>query len=151
MQSSHHTWRHANMGRLLNNAVRRFEERVLEILSEGGNAPTRLSHLGLTRNLDVEGTRTTELARRAAMTKQAMAELVGQCEALGLVSRLADPTDKRAKIVRFTPKGLRWLEAFHQAIVRTEEEMRAELGWLRVDGLVEVLRSYGSSADPLHD
>ncbi|NIJ09631.1 DNA-binding MarR family transcriptional regulator [Sphingomonas vulcanisoli] len=149
MQSPHQAWRHANIGRVLNNAVRRFEERVLEILAEGGNAPTRLSHLGLTRNLDVEGTRATELARRAAMTKQAMAELVGQCEELGLVSRQADPTDRRAKIITFTAKGLRWLEAFHQAIMRAEEEMRAELGWLRVDGLVEALRLYGSSANPL--
>src|SRR5690349_21503012 len=30
-------WRHANIGRLLNNAVRRFEGRVLELMSEKGH------------------------------------------------------------------------------------------------------------------
>src|SRR5215831_6661753 len=86
-------WRHANIGRLLNNAVRRFEARVLELMSARGHVETRIAHVSLTRNLDVEGTRLTELARRASMSKQAMGELVDQCMELGLVGRIADPSD----------------------------------------------------------
>ena len=80
-------WRHANIGRFLNNAVQRFEGRVLELMSERGHEETRIAQLGLVRNLDVEGTRLTELARRASMSKQAMGELVDQCTELGLVDR----------------------------------------------------------------
>src|SRR5262249_29839575 len=58
-------WRHDNIGRLLNNAVRRFEDRVLELMAEAGYADARISHLNLTRNLDRDGTRLTELAARA--------------------------------------------------------------------------------------
>src|SRR3981189_276522 len=54
------SWRHDNIGRLLNNAVRRFEGRVLEMMGEAGYADTRIAHVNLTRNLDVEGTRLTE-------------------------------------------------------------------------------------------
>jgi hypothetical protein len=44
------------------------------------------------------------------MTKQAMADLVTQCEAWGLVR---EPTrDARARRVRFTDAGLAWLQAF---------------------------------------
>lgn len=150
MQHSNETWRHFNVGRVLNNAVRRFEERVLQILEESGNTPARLSHIGLTRNLDVGGTRITELARRAAMTKQAMAQLVTQCEEFGIVLRDPDPSDGRAKIIRFTPSGLEWLEGFHQAVTQAEQEMRSELGSLRVDELTNALTEYGASADPLN-
>ncbi len=76
--------------------MRRFEARVLELMKQArGHDETRIAHVGLTRNLDVEGTRLTELARRASMSKQAMGELVDQCAELGLVDRVADPTDRR--------------------------------------------------------
>jgi DNA-binding MarR family transcriptional regulator len=149
MASEADAWRHSNIGRLLNNAVQRFEGRVLELLADAGQAPIRLSHINMTRNLDIAGTRITELARRAAMTKQAMSELVAQCETTGLVTRLADPTDARAKIIIFTEAGLEWLAAFRKAVNAAEDEMSQELGVLRVDGLAAALKAYTKDADPL--
>jgi DNA-binding MarR family transcriptional regulator len=144
-------WRHANVGRLLNNAVRRFEARVLELMSASGHAGTRIAHIGLTRNLDVEGTRLTELARRASMSKQAMGELVDQCVELGLVDRAADPTDRRARIVRFTRAGLDWLDAFRDAVDIAEKEMRLELGKATMAAIVKGLTVYGAEFDTLDD
>src|SRR5437868_4465097 len=92
-------WRASNAGRALSNALRRFEERVLGLMGEDGFQETRRSHVNLTRHLDLEGTRITELARRAAMTNAAMTELIDQCELLGLVERMQDPSDGRARIV----------------------------------------------------
>ena len=144
-------WRHANVGRLLNNAVRRFEARVLELMDERGHARTRIAQLSLTRNLDVEGTRLTELARRASMSKQAMGELVDQCTELGLVDRVADARDRRARIVRFTRKGLAWLSAFRGAVDVAEREMRAELGKAAMDTILKGLAAYGAEFDTLDD
>ena len=144
-------WRHANIGRLLNNAVRRFEGRVLELMSEKGHDETRIAHVSLTRNLDVEGTRLTELARRASMSKQAMGELVDQCAQLGLVDRIADPTDRRARIVMFTPAGRKWLDAFRDAVDVAEQEMRAELGKATMDAILKGLAVYGERFDTLED
>ncbi|MBR0715815.1 MarR family winged helix-turn-helix transcriptional regulator [Bradyrhizobium liaoningense] len=144
-------WRHANVGRLLNNAVRRFEARVLELMSAHGHAETRIAHVGLTRNLDVEGTRLTELARRASMSKQAMGELVDQCVELGLVDRIPDPSDGRARIVKFTPAGLIWLNAFRDAVDVAEREMRAELGKASMEAILKGLAAYGARFDTLDD
>jgi DNA-binding MarR family transcriptional regulator len=144
-------WRHANIGRLLNNAVRRFEERVLELMSETGHSETRIAHVGLTRNLDVEGTRLTELARRASMSKQAMGELVDQCAEQGLVHRVADPEDGRARIIRFTPAGLVWLDAFRDAVDVAEREMRAELGKTTMEAILKGLAVYGARFDTLEE
>ncbi|MFM7005174.1 MAG: MarR family transcriptional regulator, partial [Limnohabitans sp.] len=55
--------------------------------------------LSITRHLEVGGTRLTDLAQRAGMTKQAMGTLVDQCEAWGMVRRENDPTDARARRV----------------------------------------------------
>jgi DNA-binding MarR family transcriptional regulator len=142
-------WRHSNVGRLLNNAVRKFESRVIELLAEGGHREVRLSYLHLTRNLDRSGTRATELARRAAMTKQAMTEIIGHCEKLGLVKRTADPSDGRAKIVMFTELGLEWLNSFKEALGQAEREMREELGHQRLQALCSALADYGRTFDPL--
>lgn len=143
-------WRHGNIGRLLNNAVRRFESRVLDLMTESGHDATRIAHISLTRNLDVEGTRLTELARRASMSKQAMGELVDQCESLGLVTRMVDRTDRRARIVAFTPAGLIWLDAFRAAVDLAEHEMRLELGDDAMEILAVGLGKYGANFDPLH-
>lgn len=142
-------WRHHNIGRVLNNALNRFEKRVLQILAENGHREIRYSHINLTRNLDISGTITTELARRAGMTKQAMGEIVEQCEQLGLVERIKDTRDARAKIVRFTKLGMQWLEAFHIALTKAEDEMRQELGYLRTDAILSALLTYGRDYDQL--
>jgi len=120
-------------------------------MSARGHAGTRIAHIGLTRNLDVEGTRLTELARRASMSKQAMGELVDQCFELGLVDRVADPSDRRARIVRFTSAGLIWLDAFRDAVDVAEKEMRTELGKTTMEAIVKGLLVYGAEFDTLDD
>ncbi|HEX4330199.1 MAG TPA: MarR family winged helix-turn-helix transcriptional regulator [Burkholderiales bacterium] len=136
------SWRHTTAGRLLHNAARKFDARVLEILSERGWKDVRLVHINLTRCLEFSGTRLTELAKRAAMTKQAMGELVDECERIDLVARTADATDGRAKIVVFTARGKRFMAAFRDAIATAEEEMTVQFGPERLRELKEALAQY---------
>ncbi|MEX0730763.1 MAG: MarR family transcriptional regulator [Aquisalimonadaceae bacterium] len=121
-------WRTRNIGRLLNNAVIRFESRILQRMAELGQGQCSLSHINVTRNLDLEGTRATELARRASMTKQSMAELINQLETLGLIMRVPDPSDRRARLVRFTEAGLVWMDAFRGALADAEHDMQHVMG-----------------------
>ena len=132
-------WRLTHLGRLLGHAARRFDERVLQLMAHNVEVPLALSnlaarsqvsaaHVHITRHLALEGSRLTDLATRAGMSKQAMGDLVDQCEAWGLVLRGADPHDTRARLVRFTPTGLAWLQAFQDAVAQAEAEFRAEVG-----------------------
>ncbi len=82
----------------------------------------------ITRHLALEGSRLTDLAMRAGVSKQAMGKLVGQCEAWGLVLREADVRDARARRIVFTPTGLAWLQAFEEAVAQTEAELRTAVG-----------------------
>ena len=137
--SSDDGWRLTHLGRLLGHALRRFDERVLHLMAHNIEVPLALSnlaaraqisaaHIHITRHLDLQGTRLTELAGKAGMSKQAMGDLVDQCEAWGLVTRAPDPRDARARIVQFTPTGLLWLQAFREAVAQAEREFRAEVG-----------------------
>ncbi len=132
-------WRQTHLGRLLGHAMRRFDERVLALMARNVDVPLALSnlaaraqvsaaHIHITRHLALEGSRLTDLAARAGMSKQAMGDVVDQCEAWGLVQREADSRDKRARLVAFTPTGLAWLAAFEQAVAQADREFRAEVG-----------------------
>ncbi len=132
-------WRQTHLGRLLGHAMRRFDARVLELMAHDVEVPLALSnlaaraqvsaaHIHITRHLAREGSRLTDLADRAGMTKQAMGALVNQCEAWGLVTREPDPLDARARRVRFTADGLAWLDAFRSAVTQAEREFRDSVG-----------------------
>ena len=132
-------WRLTHLGRLLGHALRRFDERVLYLMAHNIDVPLALSnlaaraqisaaHIHITRHLELDGTRLTDLAQKAGMSKQAMGDLVDQCEAWGLVTRAPDSRDARARLVRFTPTGLDWLQAFRHAVVQAEAEFRADVG-----------------------
>jgi DNA-binding MarR family transcriptional regulator len=78
--------------------------------------------------LSLQGSRLTELAQAAGMTKQAMGNLVNQCEAWGLVKRENDSRDARARQVVFTESGLAWLAAFQMAVAQAEAEFKEAVG-----------------------
>lgn len=132
-------WRLTHLGRLLGHALRRFDERVLVLMARNVDVPLALSnlaaraqvgaaHIHITRHLAVGGSRLTDLAHSAGMSKQAMGDLVDQCEAWGLVIREPDPHDKRARTVVFTASGLLWLQAFRDAVTQAEAEFRQAVG-----------------------
>ncbi|RJG07221.1 MarR family transcriptional regulator [Noviherbaspirillum cavernae] len=145
------SWRKHNIGRLLNNAIDRFENRILQQMDEAGQGGLSLSHITITRNLDIEGTRATDLAKRASITKQSMGELIVQLEGRGLIERKPDPGDKRARIVFFTDAGLQWLKAFHIALQQAEKEIEDELGSSTLKLLKEALAAYGSRSEQADD
>ena len=98
-------YRKHNLGQSLMEVARHFQKHALEAFLEEGHAGLQASHQAVLTHLSLSGSRLTDLAKRASMTKQAMGQLVDEVEALGYVERIPDPTDKRAKLVRFTDKG----------------------------------------------
>ena len=132
-------WRNRHPGYLLGRALQRFDARVLALMAQDVNVPLALSrlaernqvgaaHIHITRHLALSGSRLTELAASAGMTKQAMGKLVDQCEAWALVRREPDARDARARRVQFTALGLVWLKAFQDAVAQAEAELQQAVG-----------------------
>ena len=91
----------------------------------------RPTHQAVFQWLGPDGDRVSDLARRAGMTRQSMAELVDHLEARGYVERVPDPSDGRAALVRRTDRG--WM--VNRTARRVVEETQAE--WARVLGRAE--------------
>ena len=131
--------RQDHIGRLLLAATRRFDEELTARLHGRGYRDILPAHSAVFAHLDREGTRSSELARRAGMTKQSMGELIADLEAHGYVVRRQDPNDGRAKVVALTEAGVRLDHEATRAIGEIERTYRRRLGPERLDVLRDAL------------
>lgn len=119
--------RRHGIGRLLLLARQDFIARLGERM--GGADDVAMQARGrLLPYIDVDGTRSVDLARRLGVTKQAVARMVRDLEDEGLLYRDADEADGRASLVRFTDAGLQYLTRMHRCILEIEREYERLVG-----------------------
>ena len=97
-------------------------------LAERGHPQVRFAHGNVFQYLDDAGTRVSVLAERAAVSKQAMAQLVAHLEDHGYVERLPDPEDGRAKLVRATDRGRQVYAIASELMADVEARVTERLG-----------------------
>jgi DNA-binding MarR family transcriptional regulator len=119
---------HEHLGRLLRQAARAFEAELTAQLQARGYSDIRPGHGAVFANIDVEGTRAHELARRARMTRPSMTQLIDDLEAKGYVVRREDPADRRGRLVVPTHRGRRHLEEARAIIAEIEQAYLKRLG-----------------------
>lgn len=135
-----------DLGRLLLEAHRAVGAELARTLADRGYPDARPAYAAVFLHIDRRsGTRLTELARRARMTKQGMMLLVDELEQRGYVRRVADPEDARAKIVRLTARGRRFAAETRRAVAAVAARARRELGERRFETLREALELLGGS------
>ena len=139
------TRRDPSLGVLLREPVRRGNELLHERLAARGHAAVRAPHGNVLQFLDAEGTSVSELARRAQITKQSMAELVAHLERLGYVERVPDPTDRRAKLVRATERGKQLYAIAQEVIAELEADWTRKLGKAKMRQLRELLEDLNAA------
>jgi DNA-binding MarR family transcriptional regulator len=102
----------------------------------------RQAHSAVFRHIAAGGSRLTDLADQAEMSKQSMAYLVGYLTKHGYVRADDHPEDGRARRVRLTPKGLRFIEAALATSARLENLAAEKMGKARVRELRELLTEF---------
>src|SRR5579884_1651127 len=123
-----------------------FVAEMHDALPGAGFSDIRPSHsVGVFRTIDPDGTRPGELARRAGVTPQAMAEFVRYLEQRGYVERVPDPSDGRARLVRLTPRGREASAAAHAAFDAIESRWKRALGAKRFAELKQMLAELQAS------
>jgi DNA-binding MarR family transcriptional regulator len=128
-----------NLAILLREPFRAGTERLHRRFAERGHPDIRPPHGNVMQFLDDGGTRVSVLAERAQMTKQSMAELVAHLERLGYVERVPDPSDRRAKLVRATPRGKQLYAIARDVVAEIEAEWTRRLGKNKMRQLRELL------------
>jgi len=142
----------ADLPRLLLEASRALGAEVVSSLDERGFPDARPAHAAVFMHIDRRsGTRSTDLARRSRMTKQGMMQLVDDLEQRGYVRRVPDPEDARAKVVRLTARGRRYVAEARRAVAAVEARARRELGDRRYEVLRDALEELIGVSDGAGD
>jgi DNA-binding MarR family transcriptional regulator len=135
-----HTTR-APLIRLLDAAFADFSEELRKRIEAAGFTDIRPGHGCVFGTIEPEGSRLTELAERAGMTKQSVGEATSDLEERGYVERVPDPADGRAKIIRLTPRGREAQAIGRRLIDEVEREWAERFGEERVAALREALET----------
>jgi DNA-binding MarR family transcriptional regulator len=98
--------------------------------------------------IDPDGTRLTNLAERALITKQTAGFLVDQLERAGYVRRVPDPRDARARLVQIAERGRAAVEVARQTEAKVEAEWTAHLGEEATTQLRHALARLRDITDP---
>ncbi len=117
-----------NLAVALRDAFTVLNDLVIPHLAEQGFDGLRPAHAAVFQHVDDTGTTVSVLAQRAHITKQAMAELVVHLEEHQYVVRVPDPTDRRAKLVLPTERGLRVLAAAQALVPEIERRVVGAIG-----------------------
>lgn len=94
----------------------------------GAGFPHKPKHSAVFAQISLDGSRLTELARKANMTPQSMGELVDELVQLGYVVRRRDPADGRAKLIVLTDRGRDAVAAGRETVEGIEEQVTRILG-----------------------
>ena len=130
------------MIQLLNLGLAEFADELQDRIAAAGYTDIRPGHGCVFGGIDPEnGSRLTELAERASMTKQSVGEVTSDLEQRGYLERVADPNDGRAKIIRLTTQGLQAYTTGRQLIDELEREWAQRYGEERVAALRDALEA----------
>lgn len=128
-------------------AYRAMDERVIAAMREAGFDVT-VAQARIAQRIAADGSRLTDLAEQAQVTKQTASLLVAALEREGLVERIADPADGRARLIRFTQKGQAASQRARDVVMGVEQEWNAHLGPELAACLREALNKLREIADP---
>lgn len=128
-------------------AYRSAENRIVNAIRQAGYDIT-LAQARITARVGPDGTRLTDLAEQAQVTKQTATHLVDELERAGYVERIADPTDGRGRLVRFTRRGLKVIHAARAEEDKITAEWTRHLGERRMRQLNDACALLRDITDP---
>lgn len=130
----------ANFGNLFRDPALAMQQLIADELARRGFADLRPALLAVGQHVGAEGTRVTELAARAWLTKATVVHAVDELERLGYVTREPDPTDRRAKLVVATPRALKAERVAREVIADVRDAWAGLIGKKEMDALEGGLR-----------
>jgi DNA-binding MarR family transcriptional regulator len=119
-----------------------------EELTNRGYADLRPTHGCVFRFVREDGMRLTDLASFAGITKQSAGELVDDLVNLGYVERIADPGDRRAKLICLTERGQEAQRIGFGIFAELEQRWASHFGRERFDQLRELLEQIAAEKAP---
>jgi DNA-binding MarR family transcriptional regulator len=132
-----------NIGILLRNPGQDVLRQVIAGLAEAGFDDIRPAHTAVFQHIEADGSRLTDLAERAQITKQSMGYLVDYLEEHGYLERRPEPNDRRATLIHLTDRGWAQIETALAIIADLEARWTRALGKKRMQQLRQLLTELG--------
>lgn len=129
-------------------ANRALEQRAFDAVVAAGITDITLAQARIAARIAPYGSRVSDLAAQARVTKQSAALLVEQLEKAEYVERVPDRTDGRARLVRLTPRAQRVAEVADAEVARVLAEWADRIGEDRLQQLHEILHDLRGITDP---
>lgn len=127
---------------------RYMEDRIFRALQDAGFDDWTLAQARVFQRIAPDGSRLTDLADQAQMSKQSAGVLVDQLERLGYVRRAPDPTDGRARLIVIEERGRRAAELARATADEILSEWMAFLGTRNFTLLHQILDQLREITDP---
>jgi DNA-binding MarR family transcriptional regulator len=140
--------RRTNLGVLLFIPYRYTEDRIFQALQDAGFDDWTLAQCRVFQRVAPDGSRLTDLADQAQMSKQGAGVMVDQLERLGYVRRVPDPTDGRARLIVIEERGRRAVEVARTTLDDILAEWEAHLGARKFTQLQQILDELREVTDP---
>jgi DNA-binding MarR family transcriptional regulator len=137
-----------DLGVLLFIPYRYTEDRIFRAIQDAGFDDWTLAQCRVFQRIAPDGSRLTDLADQAQMTKQSAGVMVDQLERLGYVRRVPDPTDGRARLIVFESRGQRVVEIAMATLDEILSEWKAYLGTRNFTLLHQILDQLREITDP---
>ncbi|RNL63360.1 MarR family transcriptional regulator [Nocardioides marmoriginsengisoli] len=129
-------------------AFRSAEARIVADVAAAGFDDLTLAQGRVAARIGPNGTRLTDLAEQAQITKQSAGFLVDQLEKAGYVERVPDPTDARARLVRLAPRGAAVQARARRTERAIERDWERHLGKEQMEALRSALEALREITDP---
>jgi DNA-binding MarR family transcriptional regulator len=120
--------RASNLRQLLLRASRAINQDVTAALRATGFKDLKNSQVFCLAHIDLDGTSVVDLAERSNISKQAASKLVGELVVLGYLSTSRGPSDGRAILVQFTPRGRSLMQQSFELFADMEREYCRRIG-----------------------
>ena len=115
-----------------------IQEMLRQVRARGFNDIT-IADAEFLPHLAISGTSLTQLAKKRRTSRQAVHQSAHSLMKRGYLSLETDPADRRAKIVRYTERGLDFVEALQEIKADLQKRAESRLGRKQLGELTKLL------------
>ncbi len=131
---------------LLHKIRRHFDRWAENEIWKNGYSDFKMGYMPFLMNIDATGTTNGELAKRAAVTKQAMSKVVKELTALGIIEVRKHKVDSRSQVIFLTDKGKMFVITARQCVSGLFKEYKEVVGAkdyeIMIDSMIKILEHH---------
>lgn len=124
---------------LVDRANRALQADMVRTAHLHGHPEVKPAHNSVFATLSEEGSRASDMAARAGITRQSMGEIIREMVDLGILEMRPDPDDRRAKLVTYTDHGRRVAADGYRHLIELERRFEEEFGTVEYATTREIL------------